>query len=132
MSQKNVELVKQGYEALDRGDFAAALEGFDPNVEWWDRGDSLSTTVIRGHDGMRRAWAEIAESFADWRMEPKEFIDAGDYVVVPLDHVLRGRASGASVEGHEVHVHRLRDGKVIELREYNEKDEALKAVGLEG
>ncbi len=63
-------------------------------------------------------------------MEPKEFIEAGDYVVVTLYHVMRGRASGASIEGHEVHVFKLRDGKITELREYREKTEALKAVGM--
>jgi hypothetical protein len=31
-----------------------------------------------------------------------------------------------------VHVFRLRDGLVIELREFHEKHEALKAVDLEG
>jgi ketosteroid isomerase-like protein len=126
-----VEIVKRGYEALSRGDMAAVLEGFDPNIEWWDRCDALNPTVVRGHDGMRGMWAEIAESFAEWRMEPKEFIDAGDYVVVPLDHVMRGRASGALIEGHEVHVFKLRDGKVTELREYQTKAEALEAVSLE-
>jgi uncharacterized protein len=126
-----VEIVKRGYEALSRGDMAAVLEGFDPNIEWWDRSDALNPTVVRGHDGMRGMWAEIAESFAEWRMEPKEFIDAGDYVVVPLDHVMRGRASGALIEGHEVHVFKLRDGKVTALREYQTKAEALEAVSLE-
>jgi uncharacterized protein len=130
MSRANVEVVKRGYEALDRGDMAAALEGFDPSIEWWDRSDALNPTVVRGHEGMRKMWAEIAESFAEWRMEPKEFIDAGDYVVVPLDHVMRGRASGALIEGHEVHMFKLRDGKVTELREYQTKAEALEAVGL--
>ena len=31
----------------------------------------------------------------------------------------------------EVHVFRLHAGKIVELREYREKSEALKAVGLE-
>ena len=131
MSRANVDVVKRGYEAPDRGskDMAAALEGFDPNSEWWDRSDALNPTVVRGHEGMRKMWAEIAESFAEWRMEPKEFIDAGDWTV-PLDHVMRGRASGVFIEGHEVHMFKLRDGKVTELREYQTKAEALEAVGL--
>ena len=33
---------------------------------------------------------------------------------------------------HEVHVFRLRNGKVTEGREYRERNEALKAVGLAG
>jgi len=44
----------------------------------------------------------------------------------------RGRASGAAIEANEVQVFRLRNGKIIELREYRDKAEALKAMGLEG
>jgi ketosteroid isomerase-like protein len=42
----------------------------------------------------------------------------------------RGRASGVPFDEKEVHVFRLRDGLVIETREYREMSEALKAVGL--
>ena len=34
------------------------------------------------------------------------------------------------VREREVHVFRLRDGKISERREYRQKDEALKAVGV--
>jgi len=132
MSQANVEMIKRGYEAWNRGDMAVVLENFDPGVEWWDRGDSFHTTVRRGHDGLRGGWAEIAEAFSEFRMEPKEFIDAGDYVVVPIHRVGTGRVSGALIEEDEVHVFRMREGKTVELREYHEKQEALEAVGLAG
>src|ERR1017187_7165135 len=132
MSQANVEMIKRGYEAWNRGDLDAVLENFDPNVEWWDRGDWLDVKVRRGHDGLRGGWAEIAEAFSEFRMEPKEFIDAGDYVVVPIHRVGTGRVSGALIEEDEVHVFRMREGKTVELCEYHEKKEALKAVGREG
>jgi ketosteroid isomerase-like protein len=51
-------------------------------------------------------------------------------VVTPVRLDGRGRASGAPFEEHEVHVLRLRDGKVTEVREYRNKNEALQAVGL--
>jgi ketosteroid isomerase-like protein len=88
--------------------------------------------VRRGHDGLRGGWTEIAEAFSEFRMEPKEFIDAGDYVVVPIHRVGTGRVSGALIEEDEVHVFRMSEGKTVELREYHEKQEALQAVGLEG
>jgi ketosteroid isomerase-like protein len=51
-------------------------------------------------------------------------------VIVCLRFWGRGRDSGAPVEIRETHVARLRDGKVIEVREYRTKPEALEAVGL--
>jgi ketosteroid isomerase-like protein len=130
MKEENVEIVKQGYEAWNRRELDAVLENFDPGVEWWDRGDSFHATVRRGHDGLMAGWAEIAEAFSDFRMEPKEFIDVGDYVVVPVHRVGTGRGSGALIEEDEVHVFRMHEGKTVELREYAEKKEALEAVGV--
>jgi ketosteroid isomerase-like protein len=61
----------------------------------------------------------------------KEVLDAGDYVVVPVRLTGRGRTSGVSFEEDEVHVYKIRDGKITELREYRHRHEALKAAGLE-
>jgi uncharacterized protein len=131
MSAENVASIKRAYEAWNRGDLDAVLDNFDPSVEWWDRGDSFDATVRRGHDGLMAGWAEIAEAFSDFCMEPKEFIDIGDYVVVPVHRVGTGRGSGALIEEDEVHVFRIRGGKTVELREYQEKQEAVEAVRLE-
>jgi ketosteroid isomerase-like protein len=72
--------------------------------------------------------AQLAD-VSELRVDAKEFIDVGNYVVVPVRLSGRGRASGASFEEHEIHVFKLRDGKITELREYREKSEALEAVG---
>jgi uncharacterized protein len=126
MSEENVEVVRRQNEAFNRGGVAGVLELSDPSIEWWDRVDDPGAGVHRGHDGFMKALAELAD-LADLHVEPKEFIDAGDYVVVPVRIIGRGQASGVSFEEHEVHVFRLRDGKITELREYREKGEALEA-----
>jgi ketosteroid isomerase-like protein len=63
-------------------------------------------------------------------LKPQELIDAGDFVVVTFRLTGHGRASGAPIDEDEVHVFQLRNGKIIELREFSEKADALKAVGL--
>jgi len=129
MSEANVEIVRRQNEAFNRGDLARLLELADPNIEWWDRQDDPGADVHRGHEGLRKAFAELAD-LAELHLEPKEFIDAGDYVVVPVRVTGRGQTSGVSFAEDEVQVFRLRDGKITELREYREKGEALEAVGL--
>lgn len=129
MSKENVEIVRRQNEAFNRGDAGGVLELSDPSIEWWDREDDPGAGVHRGHDGLKTALEELAD-LAELHIEPKEFIDAGDYVVVPVRLTGRGQTSGVSFEEHEVHVFRLRDGKITELREYREKGEALEAVGL--
>jgi ketosteroid isomerase-like protein len=130
MSQENVEVVRRMNEAFNGGDVAGIFELLDPECEWWDREDDPGAAVHRGHEGIDVFLAELGD-LAELRVEPKEFIDAGEYVVLPVRLVGRGQASGTPFEEDEVHVARLRRGKVIEVREYRELSEALKAVGLE-
>jgi ketosteroid isomerase-like protein len=130
MSQENVEIIRRYYEAINRGDVAAALAEVDPNVEWWVRWDQPDRSVVRGHDAWKATWDDIYATFADFRMDPMEFIDAGEFVVVPVFQVGRVQDSDAPIEQREVHVWRLSVGKVVEVREFNEKAEALEAAGL--
>ena len=130
MSHENVEIVRRQNDAFNRGDVATLLELTDPSIEWWDREDDPGADVHRGHDGVTKALAELAY-LAELHIQAREFIDAGDYVVVPVRLTGRGEASGVSFEEDEVHVFRLRDGRITELREYREMSEALKAAGLQ-
>ena len=63
-------------------------------------------------------------------LDVEEFIDGGQYVVVPL--VLRARmvGSGEEVALPKTDVWRVRSGKVIEVCEYRTRQQALKALGL--
>ena len=130
MSQENVELVRRRFEAFNRGDLAAMIGLTDPDAIWWDRPDDPWGGVPhRGRDACIQHLAEILEE-AELEAQPHEFIDAGPSVVVGVRLVGRGRISGATFEEHEFHVLTLRDGKVIETREYHEREEALGAAGL--
>jgi hypothetical protein len=63
-------------------------------------------------------------------MIPDEFIPHGEQVVVPLTARLTGRGR-IEVEGRGAPVATLRDGRLVRWTMYQDRDEALKAVGLE-
>jgi ketosteroid isomerase-like protein len=129
VSQENVEIVRQLYANLDRDDMAAVLAVVATDAQWAAREDSPDVTVVRGHEGFAGLWAEITGVLEEFHIEPTQLTDAGEYVIAEVSQTARTRA--AVVEQHEVHVLTLRDGKVIAVREFHEKAEALKAVGLE-
>jgi ketosteroid isomerase-like protein len=131
MSQENVEIVRTAFAAFGSRGLDDLLDFYDPEIEWWDREDDPEAGVHRGHQGVRAAFGALDE-FVEFRIEPDELIDAGDYVLAPVRLRGRGRASGVPFDEREVHVFRLRDGRIIELREYRTKREALAAIGAFG
>ena len=60
-------------------------------------------------------------------MRFKDFIDLGDWVVVPWTATLEGRASGLAIEVYETYAVRVVEGRIVRVDEYRTTEEALKA-----
>ena len=153
MSQENVEVVRRMYEegeaayygridALheahesgDFGEFQAATEEFlHRDFVLKPAEDSpfpeAGTRTWRGREGFLHFVAQQADGFDAMSLEPEEFIDAGDKVVVPLQFGGRARHTGLEVKFAVVHVVTLRDKKLWRLDIYMSMPEALEAAGL--
>jgi ketosteroid isomerase-like protein len=133
MSQENVEIARRIIESFTSGDVEAALSSFDADVEWHTAVDEPDAQVYRGHDGVRRlfeAWGELWEAGFEATAEPQEFIDAGAQVIVPVVAHTRGRASGVEIEIRETYLLTFSGDKVIRVREFRTKRDALEAAGL--
>ena len=62
-------------------------------------------------------------------MEPHEFVEAGDQVVVPQTGYIRGR-DGIEVTARVALVWTIRDGAIVRICLYQQKRDALEAAGL--
>jgi uncharacterized protein len=134
MPRDNVEVVRRCFEAFARGDLDAAFAEHDPGTEWRTASDEPDRQTYRGIEGLRRFAAAIAEPWEDRfdrTVSADEFIDRGDWIVVPWHGVLHGRGSGIEVEVKETYAVLLRDGKIVRVDEYRTKEEALGAVDQE-
>jgi ketosteroid isomerase-like protein len=65
-------------------------------------------------------------------IEPGEYLDLGECVVVVGRVNARGRGSGVETADTHAWLIRFRDGKAIEYRECGTKERALEAAGLRG
>src|SRR2546423_154725 len=82
MSVENVEAVRAAYEAFGSGDLEGVGKQFADNVEW-ESPDTLPTGgVFRGRDAVLASFAEIPKYWSKFSVDPDEYIDAGDHVVV--------------------------------------------------
>ena len=130
MSQENVELVRRIIEAFTRRDLDGALQYTRPDVEVdWSESSGVQRGVYRGIGEVRRFWAEWLDIFEEVVFSADAFIDAGEYVVVPNRTYLRGR-DGIEVNAYSTQVWKVHDGKVVWHRLYQDKGQALEAVGL--
>jgi len=78
----------------------------------------------------RKAFAGIRDAYDDVRVEPEEFIDAGDDVIVIARIKGTGRASGVDVDWRQGYIWTIRDGKGVRFRWFSDPDQALEAAGL--
>jgi ketosteroid isomerase-like protein len=130
MSQENVAKTRDFIAAYNRRDFDAAMESFDPEIDWILPAGQSSDSC-RGLDEVRRFWAGLDETFEELRLEPQEFIDAGDHVATRLRFYGLGKLSGIAIEEEMYHqVTTFRDGTMVRIEYFGEWSEALTAAGL--
>ena len=130
MSQENVETVRAAYDAFNRGDLDAALKHAAPDCELdWSRGIGPNRGVYK-LDQMRSFFEDFAITFESVRVEPDEFIDAGDQVVVPQTGYIRGR-DGVEATARVSLLWTCRDGAIVRICLFQQKRDALEAAGLE-
>jgi ketosteroid isomerase-like protein len=130
MSQENVEKARDFIAAYNRRDYDAAVESFDPEIEWVLPARQ-SFDSCQGPDEIKRFWKGLDETFEELRLEPQEFVDAGDQVATRLRHHGRGKRSGAEINEALYHqVVTFRAGRMVRIEYFGEWSEALKAAGL--
>ena len=119
--------------AIDWGDEAIRemTERFwSPEVELrWSR-SGPEARVYQGRDGVIQAFREWQEAFSEFYIEPLDFIEQEDRVIIPQRQWGTGRTSGISVEIEVTHVYEVRDGQIARVDEYDTLEEALEAAGL--
>ncbi len=131
MSQENVELVREAYEAWQAGDLDGFLASMDDDVITRRLAPLPDPGTWRGSDGMLAVIADWADMFDEWTITGAEFIDAGDQVVARMAQEGRIKGSGGNpVPGTFWFVFGVRDGKVVTMDMYADKAQALEAAGL--
>jgi ketosteroid isomerase-like protein len=131
MSRENVELLRRGYEHVQRtGEILP--EAVQSDFVW-------DTTTFRGairpgtYVGVDEAneWlADWLESFEEWSLEVEEIFDAGDQMVAIVRQRGRAKHGGPEVEMRFAQVWAFRDGLAARVEIYADRNDALEAAGL--
>jgi len=134
MSEENVEIVRNAFEAFTRQDWKRAAELIDHNVEMHGTVGGLEEgRVARGLPEILASFeASDLEAWEERRLEPQQFLHIDDLVVVLMHEYRRGKGSGIEVETDTAVVLTVRDGRIVSIQGYVDPAAAFEAAGLPG
>jgi uncharacterized protein len=118
---QNVAVVQKAYAAFGNGDIGGVLATFDEHIVWNSVTGAAPFVPLAGE---RRGIAAVAEYFSIVgthlqfsRFEPQHYVAQGDKVVA-LGRYAATTSAGGSFDSEWVMIFTLRDGKVVEFKEF--------------
>ena len=130
----NLDVVRSMYACHERGDFAAGAEFIDPDIDVVGP-DGPEPGAGRGLAELANWWRDFLTSWEDFRLIAEEYRELDeDHILVLFRRTGRGRRSGMEIgelsgsKGAEIV--EVRDGKVVKIVSYWERDRALADLGL--
>jgi ketosteroid isomerase-like protein len=147
MSQENVEIVRRFMEAIERAfdaywknprSIAAAIKAHDlwpqweevfgylhPQIEW------QTVFLAETHRGLLEAaavWDDFLTWAEDYRPSLDELVDlGGEHVFAVVALVGTGKNSGTRMEARFFDAFTVREGLIVRIEEYTDRNQALEA-----
>jgi ketosteroid isomerase-like protein len=128
MSEENVRIIVDIYEAFARRDTEALLSLIDPEFEAYQTPLLPWGGEYKGQQGLM-SFATLLAGHVDAQVEPQEFVEAGDRVAVIARTRGRVRANGSEFDVRAVHVWTLKGEKVLRFEAYIDTPGMLRALG---
>jgi ketosteroid isomerase-like protein len=131
MSEENVDLVRRAFQAFNDRDFAALASTYSEGVVMRIIGgfEALTGPEFRGRDVVLDFWRDTVDTIGG-QADIEMIREVGDQVVVVVNAVGVGAASGASASMRFGHVYSFGSGHISRIDGYFDADDALKAVAL--
>lgn len=110
----NIDNARAAYDAFGRGDLATLQEDFAEDAVWVTSDELPLGGEVHGREQIIGNFAQIPNYWTSFSVDPEEFIDAGEYVVVrgtqragndkgsfeaPFVHLLKFDGDGKTVRG---------------------------------
>ena len=115
--QDALSAVRLGFDAFAAGDSVALSELFAPDANWRAVKSGVLPGDCIGRDAIFAMFAQLGrETHGEFHVTPKTFAVAGNQVFVSVTD--RGKRNGKTLEGDQVLVFTVVDGKVRDVKFY--------------
>jgi len=117
-TQENVQIVKEFFAAIGRGDKEGLLARVAADIEWIIPGEDWPLAgTHRGHAGLVDL-LETASKSIETSTEPREFVAQGDRVMVVGFAKGKIKATNKTFEDSWIFAIRVQNGRLTSIREY--------------
>lgn len=128
---QNVEIVKDFFAAVVRGDMKSLMALCAEDVEWIIPGEDWPLAgTRRGHDGLEDLFQKESEAMETSFMETREFVAQADRVLVIGFATGRVKATKRTWEDHWVFAITVQNGKLTHIREYVDTQALARASAM--
>jgi ketosteroid isomerase-like protein len=99
----------------------------------WSESIGPFVGTYSGHDGLARFWTDMLDAWDRFSPTMVEVVECGPGSLITVDVVrARGRESGIDMEAQGAMLWTLREGKIVRVKMFQTKAEALEAVERQG
>lgn len=124
----NVEAIRAGFAAHNRGDLDALVDLYDPEAVF----ETLLLGTHHGNESIRLIYEENQKTLSGYDVVPVELIEVGKKVVAVAQAVGSGSTSQIAVDEPFAFVFTFKGERVVREQAFRNREEALEAVGLGG
>lgn len=124
-----IAALRETYAALNRNDIEAIVKAFDAQIAWIEP-SNFSGGTYRGIEAVKAHLSQSRSTWAEGSCEPERFIAAGDKIIAIIFVHVRLKSETEWREGRHAAVYTFRNGKVIEMRIFDDTRQALEWAGV--
>ena len=123
----NVDTARAAYNAFRSGDSETLRELFAEDATWVSSDSVPLGGTVEGRDNIMDYFGQLPTLWSDFDVEPEQFIDGGDDVVIAGTQ--RASGEGGSFEARYLHLMHFEDGKLKRGEFVTDTAKAVDALG---
>jgi ketosteroid isomerase-like protein len=132
-TEKNIQIVKDFFAAIGRGDKGGLLALVSEDIEWIVPGEDWPLAgTHRGHAGLADVLQKASEEVEMTYPTPPEFVGQGDRVFVVGVATGKIKSTNKPFKDNWIFDITVRDGKMANIREYIDTQAMARAAATSG
>lgn len=131
MSQENMTVIRGMYESFSRGDVTSVLGQMHQHIEWREAENFIyaDRNPYRGPQAvLEGVFMRLASEWADFKVMPEEWLDAGNHIVVLGTYSGRHKESSREVRAQFAHIWGVTHGRVVRFQQYTDTKQFADAI----